>query len=345
MENVVVVPIKSKVRKLQKIFQPVQRSPEWFEMRKDKITASSAASLLIRDEKTCGNYVKIFDLSESFMDNKAANPYSSKKDYILTKCGFNKFSGSTATYWGTMLEQVATDIYCRRAKTDIIEFGLLPHSSIDYLAASPDGITPDGVMLEIKCPYRRKITGIPPFYYYVQMQLQLEVADLKRCDFLECEFIELQDLEHYTKTKIIGEEEKGIILEMRPKSKKDRSESEYVYPETYEKNLEEWSEKKISKFKNTSTHDIFRVYWKLVKYSVVRVKRDKEWFANVLPVLKAGWDEVMYYKENGCDSLIKPPKPELKVITFDDIDASGGKSTGPNETGEIPEYLILSDSE
>ena len=46
--------------------------------------------------------------------------------------------------------------------------------SIEYLAASPDGITPDGVMLEIKCPLSREIKGIPPIYYWQQMQQQLD---------------------------------------------------------------------------------------------------------------------------------------------------------------------------
>lgn len=333
------VEIKSKVRRLMGIHQPVQRSKEWFEMRKGKITASSAASLLVKDEKTCGEYIKLYGVSETFLDNKSANPYSSKKDYILTKCGINKFTGSTATYWGTMLEQVATDIYCRRAKTKIIEFGLLPHPTIGFIAASPDGITPDGVMLEIKCPYRRKITGVPPFYYYVQMQLQLEVANLKKCDFLECEFVELKDYDHYKSTVIREGEEKGIILEMRPKKCKDRAESEYIYPDVNEKDLESWAEKKKSKFKNTGTHDIFEVYWKLVHYSVVRVRRSKEWFENVLPVLEEAWKEVEHYKKNGCDELIKK-KPELNIITFDDIDAGGSEIIK-----EEMDYHILSDSE
>lgn len=335
--------IKSKVRKLMGIHQPEQRTKEWFEMRKDKITASSAASLLIKDEKTCGGYVKTYNLPESFIDGKCANPYSSKKEYILSKCGHRSFTGSEATYWGTMLEQVATDIYCRRTGKKIIEFGLLPHPTIPFIGASPDGITPDGIMLEIKCPFRRKITGIPPFYYWIQVQLQLEVGNLKRCDFLECELVELKK-EEYDKTTLHEGEEKGVFLEMRPKGKKDRADSKYKYPGTYIKDSEVWTTKQVEKQKNidiqNSFYDIFPVYWKLVHYSVVRINRDKEWFSNILPVLADAWVEVKGYKENGCEELLKP-KPELNIVTFDDIFC---KKPTDAET-EQKSYQILSDSD
>jgi putative phage-type endonuclease len=338
--------VHPKVKKLLNIKQPVQRSQEWFKMRENKVTASSAASLLIRDEQTCGEYVKLFNLPQSYMDNKCANPYSSMKDYILTKCGHKKFTGSEATYWGVMLEQVATDIYSRRSGKEVIEFGLLPHPTIDFIAASPDGITPDGIMLEIKCPFKRKITGVVPFYYYTQMQLQLEVANLRRCDYLECEFVELKTRRDYDETKILGDEEKGILIEFRPKHLKDRAESIYEYPKKDEKNLDKWVEKIRRKNKEKpryaeDKYDLIEVYWKLVVYSVVRVQRDKVWFQNILPILKKGFDEVMYYKENGCDSLIKV-KPVLNILTFDDIDA--GRGIKPENDIDMDAYQML-DSE
>ena len=43
-------------------------------------------------------------------------------------------------------------------------------------------------MLEIKCPYSRKIDGVIKPEYFSQMQGQLEVCDLEYCDFLECDF-------------------------------------------------------------------------------------------------------------------------------------------------------------
>ena len=62
-------------------------------------------------------------------------------------------------------------------------FGCIRHPTINFLAASPDGIDEDGTMIEIKCVYSRKITGIPKKVYYDQMQLQMEVCNLNKCIF------------------------------------------------------------------------------------------------------------------------------------------------------------------
>ena len=47
-----------------------------------------------------------------------------------------------------------------------------------------------GRMLEIKNPFSRKITGIPKFEYWIQMQIQMETCDFNECDFLETKFVE-----------------------------------------------------------------------------------------------------------------------------------------------------------
>ena len=178
-----------KVLKLIRKKQYAQRSEEWYKVRKNLITASSAASCLIRDIKTCESYVKEYRLEEIFdYNNKCCNPYSTKKQYFLDKSGYgSQFKGNIATFWGQKYESVVTDLYSNKFNKDVLEFGLIIHDNPEYswLGASPDGITPDGVMIEIKCPFRRKITGIPPMYYWIQVQLQLEVCDLEYCDFVE----------------------------------------------------------------------------------------------------------------------------------------------------------------
>ena len=95
------------------------------------------------------------------------------------------------------------------------EFGCLPHPNYDYLAASPDGITDDGVMLEIKCPYSRQITGIPPIYYWYQMQLQLEVCNLNECDYLECNIKEYNNEEEFLRDNTV--EYKGVLIKVNDK--------------------------------------------------------------------------------------------------------------------------------
>ncbi|RPJ65177.1 MAG: hypothetical protein EHM20_17905, partial [Alphaproteobacteria bacterium] len=171
--------IDPRVRKLIRKPQLKQLSPEWFRARPGLITASSAAVLLKRDSGTCDPYIEEYDLHDIFDKNdRCCNPYSTKTQYFLDKCQGSKFKGNVATYWGQKYEPVVTDIYSKVNNIQVLEFGLLVHDTIDYIAASPDGITTEGIMLEIKCPFRRKITGIPPLYYWIQVQLQLEVCDL-----------------------------------------------------------------------------------------------------------------------------------------------------------------------
>ena len=87
---------------------------------------------------------------------------------------------------GVKYEEVAVMIYEQRNSMKVFEYGCIPHPVYDFIGASPDGITDSGIMLEIKCPSSRKITGVIPSYYWCQVQTQLEVCELDRCDFLEC---------------------------------------------------------------------------------------------------------------------------------------------------------------
>ena len=129
--------------------------------------------------------------------------YKSRDKTIVEKCGERTFFGNAITEWGVKYEPVATAIYEKRTNSEVIEFGLMPHTSIPFLGASPDGITTDGIMLEIKCPPNRQITGIVPHGYWVQMQLQLEVCDLNECDYLECRITEYENEEKYNSDNVI----------------------------------------------------------------------------------------------------------------------------------------------
>ena len=141
--------LKEKVKRVEELEQPEQRSPEWYQMRNQRLTASDGfiqlVKILIKNIKT-----------------------------ILGKCGHNKFTGNS-TRWGQKYEEVACQVYEKRMNFHVDEYGLIPHGVIPFIGASPDGITPEGIMLEIKCPPKREIKEEPPHYYWIQMQLQLEV--------------------------------------------------------------------------------------------------------------------------------------------------------------------------
>lgn len=315
--------ICDKVKKLMLKPQPAQLSDEWFNLRKSRVTASSVSNLLIRDKTTCEKYVSIYKLEDTFdYDHKCCNPYSSKQQYMFEKCK-STFKGSPATFWGQRYESIATNIYEKMTDTTIIDFGLLTHDTLPWVAASPDGISESGVMLEIKCPYRRKITGIPPLYYYQQVQIQLEVADLDVCDFLEIEFEEVVSMKELIDDSLCDTpaQYKGVYIQFEcvPDEFEKRK---YFYPEksVYNNPLEmgKWSrktmddllvEKNLEVTRQTENYTVCIdshykkytikiVYWRTKVISNLRIKRDKKWFADIKDFLKTQWDDVLAFKEN-----------------------------------------------
>tara|TARA_B100000427_G_scaffold319393_1_gene317569 strand:+ start:269 stop:1006 length:738 start_codon:yes stop_codon:yes gene_type:complete len=165
-----------KIKKLLELPQHEQRSPEWFDQRKDKLTSSDAATAL--------------DI----------NPYQKKYELLFKKCGLDlkPFVGNIATRHGQKYEDEAINKYCDIMGMKNYNFGLLCHKDIHendeypWLAGSPDGIVEEirglssPILLEVKCPFRRKIIpGKIPDYYYPQVQLNLFITQLEYADFIE----------------------------------------------------------------------------------------------------------------------------------------------------------------
>jgi YqaJ-like viral recombinase domain len=170
-----------------------QRTKGWYEARKKCITASAASSTLLQSEDSCGAYMDYYNLRDSFkMDvSKTCSHKETQMEFILSKCGLGpKFTGNEYTRWGQKYEPIVSNIYSQIHQVDMLEFGLIPHPTIDFLGASPDGISTQGTMLEIKCPPCRQVTNYPPIYYWIQMILQLLCTNLQRCDYFDAHFVE-----------------------------------------------------------------------------------------------------------------------------------------------------------
>jgi len=166
-----------KINKLLEIPQYEQRSDMWFKQRENKLTSSDAGTVL------------------------GLNPYQKPHEVLFKKCGFDPkpFVGNGATRHGQKYEDEAIDKYCELTGQVNYNFGLIAHEDVyhnkDYywMAGSPDGIAisktndeADPVLLEVKCPYRRKIKfGKIPEYYLPQVQLNLFICDLRVADFIE----------------------------------------------------------------------------------------------------------------------------------------------------------------
>lgn len=280
-----------------------QRSPEWHQVRSTLITAS--------------------DFGQAIGCGKFAN----QKQFYKKKCGFDEqtFDANLPPLkWGVMFEPLATSIYEKRENTKVNEFGLLKHPTIPYFGASPDGITDEGICLEIKCPYKREIiVGQIPEQYNLQVHGQLDVTGLEECDFLECKFYEyfndeefFKDYEHMF--------EKGVIIEYKFK---DTETPQYCYGDILTnsfyneqdyrenenvKNVDYWIKTNVEMIKsNPEIEDIQVHYWKLEIYNILRIYRDRKLLKEKFEELDYVWSKVNDYRNNQelYNSEINSKKP------------------------------------
>lgn len=245
----------------------VQGSEDWHKARYNAITASDCASALGESGR-----------------------FQSQRQLLIKKCkGIeHRSDGNHATNHGHKFEPVALAEYQKRNDNiHVGEYGLVIHDEYPWLGASPDGITADGIAIEIKCPKSRAITNTVPWYYRIQVQIQLEVLDLEECHFIQCK---AQDLdENMDENTDVDTDEKSpeIII------------TQYGILEQYEDHTE------FNAFDESNNDP---VKYKLMEYSQVTIKRDREWFKESLPKLKEFWDKVLYYREHGSNILIQNEK-------------------------------------
>jgi hypothetical protein len=202
-------------------------------------------------------------------------------------------------HWGQKYEPVSIQLYETLYKTKVSDFGCIPHKTIDFLAASPDGINTDseleryGRMLEVKNIVNREITGIPKMEYWIQMQVQLEVCDLNECDFLETRFIEYADEETFQQD--IDMKRKGLMMLFMQKNGQPLY--EYAPLALAVVDYPAWQEEMMEK--HCELNWLKNIYWKLDQISCVLVLRNKLWFAHALPILKKIWETIETEKKTG----------------------------------------------
>lgn len=144
----------------------VQRSPEWFEARLGKVTASNFKNVMAK--------------------LKTGAPAQARKDYLMQVVAERLSGQPTSHYvtpamqWGTDQEPVARDAYVAKTGHDVLEVGFIQHPTL-AAGASPDGIIMldgDTGVLEIKCPTTQKfvewaMAGTMPDEHVAQVQGQM----------------------------------------------------------------------------------------------------------------------------------------------------------------------------
>lgn len=117
-----------------------------------------------------------------------ANKYETVHGLLAEKLGRkpNPFFGNDATVHGTAYETEALQKVCDMRGVHCFELGLMTHHEFEEFGGSPDGLTEDGWLVEIKCPLRRRIVpGKIPEYYTMQPQFYMWLLDLKRALFVQ----------------------------------------------------------------------------------------------------------------------------------------------------------------
>ena len=275
--------------------QNKQRSQEWLDQRKLYLTASQIGPVM-------------------------GEGSGSVRDILLGKCTDTRtFKGNKYTEHGNIFEPLAVMVYEKMYRTKIYDYGCIPHGcipshsekKIPFIAASPDGISEKGVMLEIKCPYSRnpvryngKVHGetngkkcIIPKGYYSQMQTQMSCCDLDVCDFMECVFKYIPDKETF-----LTESAKyycGVILRYQ-----DLKSGKYVYEypdklytdaKGYFKWVRGFMDRKSEEFPRKYAFSKI-LYWKLEDVFIFRTRRDRQFIPLKMDKLTEFWDKVQRAK-------------------------------------------------
>jgi putative phage-type endonuclease len=272
---------RARLEELRVAPQLAQRTPEWYEARHTMVTASDVAQCINRGK---------FGTQKEFFVKKVAPELAPPFNATLAPLA-----------WGIKYEEVAKRLYEARHRVLVHELGLLRHPKMDFIGASPDGITEHGVMLEIKCPWRRKIQpGDVPTQYMYQMQVQLDVCGLDHCDFLEVALKEYGDEAEFVAdgaSPILYDArgmEKGVMVE----HKVDDGGVAHVYMDREVITVDDalaWRDRAMRELEGK---DPVAVYWHVDVFNVQRVVRDPALLAEIYEGVRDVWGRVLAYRQD-----------------------------------------------
>ncbi len=155
-----------------KILCDTQRTDDWFEVKKGKVSASDMGKVL------AGKHTK------------------GRHNYIETIAsdleGIPDFDDHDLKPWfeaGVFYEEWAIGWYQFHKNVDVAHTGFVVHDEYEWLGCSPDGLVGDSGLVEAKFRHRlstfdKAVHGSVPRNYFAQMQTQLFVTDREWVDYL-----------------------------------------------------------------------------------------------------------------------------------------------------------------
>ena len=151
-----------------------QKSDAWFDARLGRVTASRVADVIAKTKTG-------FSTSRS---NYMAQLVCER----LTKTRTESFTNAAMEH-GVTQEPFARAAYEATQGVMVEEVGFVPHPSIEWAGASPDGLVGDDGCVEIKCPntatmIETLLSQKVPGKYITQMQFQMACTGRKWCDYV-----------------------------------------------------------------------------------------------------------------------------------------------------------------
>lgn len=165
---------KRVIELLKEPFQK-QRGKEWHIERMRGITASKVPSII----KAKGAYQSYNRVFSDYVYQENGEEVDSWQEYAMRQ--------------GQELEETAIEMFEEITGKKCFAFGCLWHKDYPWIGGSPDGITHDGYLIEVKCPWRRKIEHELPERYEGQVQILLEICDLEKAYFIQYKKYEPND--------------------------------------------------------------------------------------------------------------------------------------------------------
>ena len=277
--------------------QVAQRTSEWYEEKRNILTASELATIF-KSGRTRGALV--LAKAAPIPEGPIAPP----------RLAVEKRETSSLD-WGVRYEPPVKRHLEKTLGANILDLGRIHHRIVPRIAASPDGIFSEcssnpeliGRLVEIKCPSTRVIKeDTIPFEYWCQMQIQMEVCDRGACEYVEVKFTE-------PAASTEGALDRGwITLE----SNIHTGENRYLYHDTEEvpEQGESWA-------------PVETYMWEITQVRRVTVVRDPAWFAGCSKNFEEFWKDVESARAGTFEmpaGRVKKVKesPSLKCAIVDD---------------------------
>jgi hypothetical protein len=289
----------AKVKAIQEAPQIPQRSEEWYKQYGKVLTASEFSALFVQNKKR-----------QDLVYSKSHPPQEiSSKTYRLA-CPTEEMN---AIGWGIRFEPVVKLLLEHRDKVKVYESGRLNHRTNTHLAASPDGVIEKaaqvehlGRLIEIKCPYSRAIGGEIPSEYWIQMQIQMEVADVDECDYIECDIVSPR-AKQQNPVDLSGTTYTGFVYLIKQVVEEDEPfEYKYLYGEIGSSEMPPVPEGFVC---------IETIPWGLKRWHRKIVHRDRKWYEGTLPWQEAFWEDVAKARKGELTAV--PTKATACLITDD----------------------------